>query len=372
MVGLVFFAEFRRASRKRFLAFGLAGFCCLAVGCRREEIRAYRVPKEEKTSTPPMAMAMANPHENSPGHITWTLPAGWKEEVPDSIKAASFSILASDGRMGQVFAIPLPLGGLTELDIVNVWRDEVGLPHLTKPEEIVEMTQTVPVDGSEGKLFDMTSPEGKEGLKSHIVSLIAPHNQVFWIFKMSGDAGLVGEQKSAFLEFLKSVKFHEAVDQQLAEMPSRVSSNSKKVPLQADLPKWETPQNWQAKPPGPMILAAFGVTAPTGTADVTISKLAGDGGGVVPNVNRWRGQLNLPPASSSEIMNTLKTFEVANSKASLVEISGTAAKTGKPAKMLAAIVPHEGQTWFYKLMGDGEVVEAQKDDFQKFIQSAYK
>ena len=121
-----------------------------------------------------------------------------------------------------------------------------------------------------------------------------------------------------------------------------------------------------------MILAAFGVTAPTGTADVTISKLAGDGGGVVPNVNRWRGQLNLPPASSSEIMNTLKTFEVANSKASLVEISGTAAKTGKPAKMLAAIVPHEGQTWFYKLMGDGEVVEAQKDDFQKFIQSAYK
>src|SRR5436853_6531656 len=106
MAVLVFVSGFRKASRKRFLAFGLAGFCCVVAGCHREEIRAYRVPKEEKASAPPMAMAMANPHENSPGHITWTLPPGWKEEVPDSIKAASFSILASDGRMAQVFAIP--------------------------------------------------------------------------------------------------------------------------------------------------------------------------------------------------------------------------------------------------------------------------
>ena len=67
------------------------------LGCRRDEIRVYRVPKEPK----PVQLAMANPHQNSPGFIKWTLPAGWKEELPDSIKAASFSVLSADGRMAH-------------------------------------------------------------------------------------------------------------------------------------------------------------------------------------------------------------------------------------------------------------------------------
>jgi len=34
------------------------------------------------------------------------------------------------------------------------------------------------------------------------------------------------------------------------------------------------------------------------------------------------------------------------------------------------IVAQNGQTWFYKLMGDGKVIAQQKDTFTKFIQSA--
>jgi hypothetical protein len=367
MAVLGFFTHFViRMDWPKAFAFG-----CLALvllGCRRDEIRVYRVPKEPK----PVQLAMANPHQNSPGFIKWTLPAGWKEELPDSIKAASFSILSPDGRMAQVFAMPLPGGGLTDLDIVNVWHDEVGLPHVASAQGLTG--EVLPVGGGEGKLFEMTGSDPKlDGkLKNRILGVTTTKGNVLWIFKMTGEDALVAEQKPVFLNFLKSVTFHEGMEQQLAEMPSRVSSNSKHVPAQADLPKWQAPPNWQAKAPGPMTLAAFNVSGSNGSADVTISKFPGDAGGVVPNVNRWRNQLGLPPAAPGEIMQSLSSFEVANSKASMVEMNGTFAKTGKPTRMLAAIVPRDGETWFYKLMGDDTVVGAEKENFQKFIQSAYR
>jgi len=37
--------------------------------------------------------------------------------------------------------------------------------------------------------------------------------------------------------------------------------------------------------------------------------------------------------------------------------------------MVAASVPRDGQTWFYKMMGDTQVVEQQKVGFIKFVQT---
>jgi hypothetical protein len=53
-----------------------------------------------------------------------------------------------------------------------------------------------------------------------------------------------------------------------------------------------------------------------------------------------------------------------------VDFTGTDSKTGKPARLIGVIVPQNGQTWFYKLMGDEQIVTQQKDAFIKFIQSA--
>jgi hypothetical protein len=61
-------------------------------------------------------------------------------------------------------------------------------------------------------------------------------------------------------------------------------------------------------------------------------------------------------------------IDVANGKAQLVDMSGTDARTGQPTRLVGAIVPQSGQTWFYKLMGDAKVVESQKDAFTKFVQ----
>jgi hypothetical protein len=53
-----------------------------------------------------------------------------------------------------------------------------------------------------------------------------------------------------------------------------------------------------------------------------------------------------------------------------VEIEGTSAQTGRPAKLIGVMVSQSDRVWFYKLMGDPKLVESQKDAFVKFVQSA--
>jgi hypothetical protein len=55
----------------------------------------------------------------------------------------------------------------------------------------------------------------------------------------------------------------------------------------------------------------------------------------------------------------------------LVDLTGTDSKTGQPARLIAVMLPHGDNTWFYKLMGDGAAVENEKEGFMKFVQSVH-
>jgi len=61
---------------------------------------------------------------------------------------------------------------------------------------------------------------------------------------------------------------------------------------------------------------------------------------------------------------------VAGGQATMMDVTGTDAKTGQKARLVGIILPQAGQTWFYKLMGDEQLVGQQKEAFVKFIQSA--
>jgi hypothetical protein len=92
---------------------------------------------------------------------------------------------------------------------------------------------------------------------------------------------------------------------------------------------------------------------------------------LLANVNRWRGQLGLPPVTQEdEFQKMVSSVDAANGNAQVVDFTGTDSKTGKPARLGGAIVPQNSQTWFYKLMGDEQIVAQQKDAFIKFIQLA--
>ena len=129
------------------------------------------------------------------------------------------------------------------------------------------------------------------------------------------------------------------------------------------------PAGWREVSGGQFLVAKFILAGPdNAAAAVNVSSSPGEGGGLVGNINRWRGQLGLGQLSDDDANKLVTVIDVQGGKASLVDLSGTDARTGKPTRLVGVIVPQSGQTWFYKLMGDAKVVESQKDAFIKFVQ----
>jgi hypothetical protein len=114
-------------------------------------------------------------------------------------------------------------------------------------------------------------------------------------------------------------------------------------------------------PGGQFLVAKFNIAGSDNSqAAVNVSMSAGDGGGLVSNVNRWRRQLGLPELPDAEVQNSrLVEVEAGKGRSSiwLARIPG-------PIKRLACwgvMVPAEGQTWYYKLMGPEQLVGSREE-----------
>jgi hypothetical protein len=336
---------FRNAISLALAAFGLAG-------CGRDEVKTYRVAKDEPAA-PQNQIAIQE--QNASPQLQFTLPSGWQKKTPGQMRVASFTVTNANGQIADVGVIPLPAGE-NELDLVNMWREQMQLSALTNE----TAAGTVSVGGESAKLFDIASgqPLVDGNFRARILVAELTRGATSWFFKMTGEDSFIASQKEKFLQFLKSVSFVENAPAQIAVAPEKQNQSSNSI--------WTIPSGWQRLPPSEFLVAKFLIQNGDAKAEVNVSSLAGEGGGLAANVNRWRGQLGLPPIA--EILTS--SFEVAGGKAEVVDLSGTDSKTGKPARLVGAIVPQNSQTWFYKLMGDEQIVAQQKDAFIKFIQSA--
>lgn len=106
-------------------------------------------------------------------------------------------------------------------------------------------------------------------------------------------------------------------------------------------------------------------------AELAVTAFPGDVGGNLANVNRWRQQLQLAPIDANDLNSVLTHIHVGDLHIDLAELLGPApADEGKPRlRVLGAIVPHNGATWFFKLTGPDALVAREKNAFIAFIQS---
>jgi len=324
----------------------------LLTGCGRDDVKVYHVAKDD--STPPDETVALEQSSASQPQLHWTLPGGWQEKAPSQMRVASFNVAGANGETADVGVIPLPVTG-REIQLVNMWREQMQLPDATNAD-----AETVAIGPDQGKLFDIASSaaiiDGK--FRARILVAELTRDATSWFFKMTGEDSFVASQKQNFLQFLKSVSFVENAPAQISNVPITQNESATSI--------WSIPSDWQQLPPSEFLVAKFLVQNGDAKAEVNVSSLAGKGGGLAANVNRWRGQLGLPPII--EILTT--SISVTVGTAQVVDFTGTDSKTGKPARLVGAIVPQNGQTWFYKLMGDEQIVAQQKDAFIKFIQSA--
>ena len=390
----------RRFPKRVWLLTVLMPVLLPAAGCHRDEVKVYRVAKEQNQPQPQTAPALPTDSPNSTlpaGHpdisslpaaampaasgtaqpqLTWKTPEGWTEVAPGEMRVASFKIQGRNGKQADVSVIPLPGRPGSDDANVNRWRGQVGLSSVS-PEELKKSAESVEAAGQPAQLYDIAGQNPGTGEAARILGVIQHRDDAVWFFKMTGDANLAEEQKPAFIAFLKSLKFAAAPAQTelppghpaMGDMGMSMSAAATPGPISHEgQPNWQVPAGWQEVSGGQFLIAKFTITGDSGTAAVNVSSSTGEGGGLAGNVNRWRGQLGLASWSEAEVNKSVTAIDVQSGKASLVDLSGTDARTGQPTRLVGVIVPQSGQTWFYKLMGNAKVVESQKDAFTKFVQ----
>lgn len=69
---------------------------------------------------------------------------------------------------------------------------------------------------------------------------------------------------------------------------------------------WTVPDDWQRQPAGGMRLLSVQVPHDSGAGDLSVISLMGDGGGLVPNINRWRNQVGLDPLDQAAVARQLE------------------------------------------------------------------
>ena len=286
-------------------------------------MHSYRVAKEQQN----ISTVQPQPTEQKQSTtIVWDVPTGW-EQLDKQVSMRYATFLTPENIEVTVAVFPGDVGGL--LANVNRWRGQVGVDPIQESEL---HSHAIPISGSNSYVVDV--PGSTNRLLGTSIS-IGDGNT--WFVKTVGDPILVGQAKEDIVAFSESFR----IENQKQESAS-----------------WEPPSHWMVDENASSILMSA-YTTPSG-ARITLTALGGDGGGLLDNINRWRGQLALEPKPSLEEMDLI---EVQNGI--VVELISE----DNTQRIVSGVVPFDNQTLFFKLTGSVEATEPELENFTDFVLS---
>lgn len=158
----------------------------------------------------------------------------------------------------------------------------------SRQEEITQYTVLKP-DALDRSLKIETSKPGKDldatpasTQTSRMLGAIVPHGERTWFFKLSGPDTAVVKQVEPFVNLIRSIRF-----------PDKKSD-----------PTWTLPAEWKQEPGSGMRFATLRVPSEGELLELSVIPLPSDGdtqAAALANVNRWRGQLSLPPTTRDDL-----------------------------------------------------------------------
>ena len=145
--------------------------------------------------------------EAEPKPPTYKVPKGWEtdERKKTAIVTARFRAGEGDKEVAVILIVLSGNGGGLVAN-VNRWRAQVGLKDLAE-KDVLAALEPIKVDGRDGHVLDVTGPEVADKVTQRVVAAVVPNGDATWFIKMSGAAAPVGDQKKAFDEFVKSLRF---------------------------------------------------------------------------------------------------------------------------------------------------------------------
>ncbi len=148
-------------------------------------------------------------------------------------------------------------------------------------------------------------------------------------------------------------------------MPAREDVPPPPTPSGGSALRWTLPRGWSETQAGGMRYATLKPATP-GKIDVSVVVLPGPAGGELANVNRWRGQIGLPPLEEPALASARKSLA---SKAGPVKLYDFVSDGQAKTRLLAGLASADGNTWFVKMVGDAEPVGAARADFIRLLES---
>jgi hypothetical protein len=331
-------------------------------GCDREEIQTYEVPKPTRPTDEKVRLLAAvfdvgvdqwyfklvGPTQEVDKHaeafakfvtstrftkkgdnpVEWTVPKDWEK---GEARKPRFAAFFPDPKDHNVELTVFQFDRVSPLvDNVNRWCDvDLGLPHFRKA-DVDRLVKPIKAGDKLGGLIDLKGPGARKR---------GPHHAV---------AGMgAGRGKDM---------------RRPAPPPDTDPKPAGKSPI-----NYVTPAGWTdtgARGGFVPVLQSFKVSEGGSSADVTVITMPGRTTADPANVNRWRGQVGMSALTAAEHSKlTPREVKVGGEAGQLYEFVGP--KQG----MLLVLVQRANQTWFFKMMGDADVVNKNRDKFAAFVLS---
>lgn len=130
---------------------------------------------------------------------------------------------------------------------------------------------------------------------------------------------------------------------------------------------WTAPAHWKTKAASAMRKGTFTLPGDGGAdAELAITGFPGDVGGELANVNRWRGQIQLPPINQAALATALTRMEKNGLKIAILDAATPGAN---PQRVLGAMIPFGGATWFFKVSGPDATITKEKPAFLAYLET---
>jgi hypothetical protein len=348
-----------QSHRRTIVALSLTSLLAV-VGCQKDDIQAYEVPKQKlvrwadagRADGPKTRMLAVivprgantwffkfeGPEQEMAAHkdefdallqsihfadgnppLTWKVPEGWRTDAGVPSRYATLRVGQGDKSL-EFSATLLPTSPI--LANVNRWRGQLNLKEVSEA-ELGQCTKDVKVDGIASTYADLTGTKGAGGKRPPFAGKLPP------------------------------------------QTPSKPQDGG-----QATV-KYAAPSDWQELPPNSVAFAAaaFRVGSGDQAVEITVTSLGASAGGLQSNIDRWRGQVGLGPASAEDRRRDLREITVAGIKAPYVDLAGPESAEASRKRILGAIVVRGDQAWYFKARGPYWLVERQKAAFETFLGS---
>ena len=196
--------------------------------------------------------------------------------------------------------------------VLTLWS--LFLLGCNKPEEIERYTvdklpaSTPPESTASSPAPASPAAAASSAAKDRMLAAIVVDGSQGWFFKVTGPKDALEAKTDQFHAFIKSLKFADGK------------------------PQWTLPDGWAEQPGSAMRFATLQLGAGEPPLELSVIGLPKQGVAddeyALMNINRWRGQMQLPPITVEQLPAETTTLQLEGTQATLVNLIGSAAPGG--------------------------------------------